>query len=736
MTVTYISPLKYDKERVTYWVDMSSELMAGESLGSVKSVAAVVTLGTDPTPSAILDGSAISRTYVGVSIKNGVPGAMYRLEVVAVTSKGREIEAVIPVAVSVSPVVERIPLPFPGTDPVYRHTIQTTAIGATHNLIVGRIFAISPVDEPEVAGVIDWGDGSATEAINKVSGFLFLSHVYAAPGTYQVKITGVCHGLNTTQTANVRVLGVDNFGLVGLKQIQYTNEQFFTYVPVWLPPTINALSNTFRGNSTFNSPNVQVWDTSNVDTIALCFADCFEFNQPLAGWNTSKVVKAQQSFSGCRKFNQNLNGWNTLLMDSVSFMFSGCWELDQPFDNWRLPAATLLTGMFEHCRVLNQTFQSWQVGHILGMNSMFANCWKLDQSFSNWDVSVCTEFSATFAHCKVLNQDFNTWNTGAAVSMASMFCGAVKFNGNVDNWNTSNVELFQLMFAANEFFYDAPDGTMAFNRNIGSWNVTKARKMGQMFQDCRLFNQSLGSWNVANVDQFTAMFLRCTSFNQNLAAWRLTKCIDASQMISGRLVNVDNVDPLLMAFTSDVSAWGVTSAATNLAEMFMGCTSFNSNLSAWDVQNVTNFHQMFAYCLSFNGSLLTWNTAKGQFMAGMFLNNVNFNQPLSHFVTTALTDTRRMFSGAWTFDQNIGSWNMEKVTEAWEMFTGASLFNGAIGGWRFPLCTNMDRMFKDAFTFNRDCSTWCVPLIPVTPVDFATGATAWTLPQPPWGTCP
>jgi hypothetical protein len=48
----------------------------------------------------------------------------------------------------------------------------------------------------------------------------------------------------------------------------------------------------------------------------------------------------------------------------------------------------------------------------------------------------------------------------------------------------------------------------------------------------------------------------------------------------------------------------------------------------------------------------------------------------------------------------------------------------------------MIQMFRNATLFNQDLSSWCVTLIPTLPFTFDTGATAWVLPKPAWGTCP
>ena len=48
----------------------------------------------------------------------------------------------------------------------------------------------------------------------------------------------------------------------------------------------------------------------------------------------------------------------------------------------------------------------------------------------------------------------------------------------------------------------------------------------------------------------------------------------------------------------------------------------------------------------------------------------------------------------------------------------------------------MNYMFSRALTFNQNLSGWCVTKIGNTPSDFALNATAFTVAQPNWGTCP
>jgi surface protein len=49
-----------------------------------------------------------------------------------------------------------------------------------------------------------------------------------------------------------------------------------------------------------------------------------------------------------------------------------------------------------------------------------------------------------------------------------------------------------------------------------------------------------------------------------------------------------------------------TSNVTNMFNMFRGATSFNQNISSWDVSNVTNMGAMFFKATSFNQDISGW----------------------------------------------------------------------------------------------------------------------------------
>ena len=164
------------------------------------------------------------------------------------------------------------------------------------------------------------------------------------------------------------------------------------------------------------------------------------------------------------------------------------------------------------------------------------------------------------------------------------------------------------------------------------------------------------------------------------------------------------------SFNQDISNWNV-SAVTSMKNMFAGCNLFNKDISSWDVSNVTEMNYMFRYCFNFNNGevALNWGgnkTFKVTSMRGMFEGANSFNQDISSWNVSNVTDMQYMFSDAYAFNQDITGWDVSKVTKMNNMFANAIAFNQNIGLWgtKTNLVTNMAYMFAGASLFNQDVS--------------------------------
>ncbi|MDZ7716355.1 MAG: BspA family leucine-rich repeat surface protein [Balneolaceae bacterium] len=161
------------------------------------------------------------------------------------------------------------------------------------------------------------------------------------------------------------------------------------------------------------------------------------------------------------------------------------------------------------------------------------------------------------------------------------------------------------------------------------------------------------------------------------------------------------------SFNGDISHWDV-SAVTNMGFMFRDASSFNVDLSSWDVSNVTFMAAMFEGADFFNGNLSSWDVSAVTNMFGMFVDASSFNGDLSSWDVSSVTTMDSIFRGASSFNMDLSSWNVSSVTDMGSMFEGASSFNEDISTWDVSAVTNMARMFIDASSFNGDLSTWDV----------------------------
>jgi surface protein len=137
-----------------------------------------------------------------------------------------------------------------------------------------------------------------------------------------------------------------------------------------------------------------------------------------------------------------------------------------------------------------------------------------------------------------------------------------------------------------------------------------------------------------------------SSFNQDISSWDVSNVTDMLATFSGN-----------SSFNQDLSSWNVSNV-TNMQATFKSANSFNQDLSSWDVSNVTNMIQMFFQNSGFNGDISTWQTGNVTSMLGMFQQCSNFNQDISGWNVSKVTDMREMLRACTVFNQDLSSWDL------------------------------------------------------------------------------
>ena len=188
-----------------------------------------------------------------------------------------------------------------------------------------------------------------------------------------------------------------------------------------------------------------------------------------------------------------------------------------------------------------------------------------------------------------------------------------------------------------------------------------------------------------------------SSFNQDISSW------DVSNVTNMRFMFHSAEE-----FNQDISKWDVSNV-TDMQRMFRFATAFNQDLTDWDVSSVTDMNNMFEFASAFNGDLSGWRPSKVTNMSRMFAGATSFNQDLSDWDVSSVRNMNAMFSVARAFNGEL-DWEEDTsmVTDMGAMFFLADSFDQDISSWDVSSVRNMGSMFMAAFSFNQDLSDWDV----------------------------
>jgi surface protein len=591
---------------------------------------------------------------------------------------------------------------------------------------------------------INWGDGTTETGLGNNP-----SHIYAAPGTYAVSVSGTYDAVSFANTGSkLKISSIDQWGTTP-----------------W-----STMANAFYGCGNLQGTATDSPNLSSVTDMSSMFHTATSFNQNIGSWVVSSVTNMSRMFTNASSFNQDIGGWNVSSVTDMSYMFSGAFSFNQDIGSWDVSSVTNMQTMF-YGVPFNQNIGSWDVSSVTNMNLMFYGASSFNQNIGSWDVSSVTNMNFMFLNVTLSTVNYDAllngwasqtlqpglyfhggssqyscsgflarqslivtygWNItdgGAAQSGCADFITtwqtttpsesitfpltAVGGANMTINWGDGTTETNlgnnpSHIYAAPGTYAVSVSGTydaVYFNNtgskdnitSIDQWGTTPWSTMANAFNGCtNLQGNATDSPDLSSVTNMSRMFGTASSFNQNIGSWDVSNVTDMSYMF-----------PNASSFNQDIGSWDVSSV-TNMSLMFYGATSFNQNIGTWDVSSVTDMGRMFNGATSFNQDIGSWDVSSVTVMWRMFHAATSFNQDIGSWDVSSVNYMNNMFLDATSFNQDIGSWDVSSVNDMSGMFSSATSFNQNIGSWDVSSVYNMYGMFSSATSFNQNIGSWDV----------------------------
>ena len=114
----------------------------------------------------------------------------------------------------------------------------------------------------------------------------------------------------------------------------------------------------------------------------------------------------------------------------------------------------------------------------------------------------------------------------------------------------------------------------------------------------------------------------------------------------------------------------------------------------------------------------------------------NFNLPaISNYDISRVTDIDYALASCISFNQPL-NWDYSAVTSANGFLSGNKVYNQPMPYAKFSSLASVNELLYGCTAFSQDLTTWCVPLLTVTPRNFAVSTKVTADKYPKWGTCP
>lgn len=195
----------------------------------------------------------------------------------------------------------------------YAPTESATTLSAGFILKIDTNNAGSPSNQINLPVVLatnatnKWGDGNEEPAVVGT-----MNHVYSIAGVYDITVTGDDIGLSFNFAGDrLKALEVVNAGILTIDFAAFQGCSNLVWSATDAPKNIISLESAFQGCN-LGTPDLTVWDVSNVTDFIRAFTNNSNFNSDISGWTirNDTNVFMNNMFQLCASFDQNISLWD------------------------------------------------------------------------------------------------------------------------------------------------------------------------------------------------------------------------------------------------------------------------------------------------------------------------------------------------------------------------------------------------------------------------------------------
>jgi surface protein len=338
---------------------------------------------------------------------------------------------------------------------------------------------------------------------------------------------------------------------------------------------------------------IEEWDVSRIEDFSYLFAShraapALYFNKNISNWDVSSARIMDGMFIQAIAFNQNLCKWNVSRVESFDSMFYDAQSFPGDISCWDVKRVQNATSMFRGASEFSSDLSQWDVRSLINVDSMFNGATSFQSDLSTWDVSNVLSMIEMFRETDKFNSNLSMWNVSKVTRLDGFASMATAFDSDVSNWDTSRVERIDYAFA----------NALSFRGiGIGNWNVSKVQFVTLAFYGAKSFDANLSKWDTSNVQEMSFMFAQATSFRGiGLKRWNFSAVTHTNSMFH-----------LATSFDCNVSKWDVSNLVV-ASSMFRGTQKFGGiGLDNWKISKTTSINSMFSESNVNRSYLNSWN---------------------------------------------------------------------------------------------------------------------------------